>query len=234
MWITVGRPLLVAMLLPASLGLAQAEPATSRSACEPGMLVFDASGSMRGTRIDQARSAAAAVLPALTAQRPVGLVTYGGHDRGGERTGSGRCSNVRVRLPPGPDAGEAILAIVETIEPDGSTPITAAVEVAAATLLQSAKAGVIVLVTDGEENCGGDPCALGAAIAAASGQLKVHVIGFRLRIAAGDALACLADRTRGTYAEASSVRELSEALADSLGCAATSAVNGHRLARRDR
>jgi Ca-activated chloride channel homolog len=43
------------------------------------------------------------------------------------------------------------------------------------------KAGVIVVLTDGEETCGASPCMLGKQLRAVSAQLTVHVIGFRMK-----------------------------------------------------
>src|SRR3546814_7617500 len=41
------------------------------------------------------------------------------------------------------------------------------------------KPGVVVVVTDGEETCGGSPCDLGKKLHAGANQLTVHVIGYR-------------------------------------------------------
>ena len=39
------------------------------------------------------------------------------------------------------------------------------------------EAGVIVLLTDGEETCGGSPCSVAKLLRSAARQLTVHVIG---------------------------------------------------------
>jgi Ca-activated chloride channel family protein len=86
-------------------------------------------------------------------------------------------------------------------------------------VLARSGAGLIVLVTDGEENCGGDPCALGRRLAALAPRLKIHVVGYRLRIAEGSPLACLAEATGGRYVEVGDTESLGDALDRSLGCA---------------
>ena len=53
-----------------------------------------------------------------------------------------------------------IMNAVNALVPAGKTPLTSAVEQAAEVLNYRAKPGVIVVVTDGEETCGGAPCAL--------------------------------------------------------------------------
>lgn len=193
---------------------ALAMPAAARAsgpACEPGMLVFDASGSMKGTRMENARIATARVLPALSTDRNVGLITYGGED-------GPECGTIHLRLEPAPNNGPAIQAVIDAITPYGRTPLTEAVEQAATLLGGGKRKGVVVLVTDGEENCRGDPCALGRRLRQAGGKLKVNVIGYRLRIGESSALACLASETGGLFVEVNETDGLAKALQDTLGC----------------
>jgi Ca-activated chloride channel family protein len=108
--------------------------------------------------------------------------------------------------------------MIEAIDPSGRTPLTASVQIAAAALGAGSRRGVVVLVTDGEENCGADPCALGRTLAARGGLLRVHVVGFRLRVLESSALACLARSTGGTLVEASDTSSLEAALRTTFGC----------------
>jgi Ca-activated chloride channel family protein len=91
--------------------------------------------------------------------------------------------------------------------------------------------GIVVLVTDGNETCGGTPCALGAALAAEQPGITVHVIGFRVTYDPfswnspeaedydGKTVAkCLSDRTGGLYVDTKTVEDLAEALEVTLGC----------------
>lgn len=194
-----------------------------RSACEPAMLVFDATGSMLGTRIIQARAAVRKVMPALAAKRAVGLVTYGGTNE------TVACGSIRVRRLPALTNGDDILREIDAIVPSGRTPLTEAVSTAVGVLDRDAPAGVVVLVTDGEENCGGDPCALGRQLRDRGSRITVHVIGFRLRIEEGSALSCLAAQTGGHFAEVDDTESLSAALDTSLGCLPVSML-GRRFA----
>ena len=155
-----------------------------RSPCiEDAMLVFDASGSMAGNlnqgiattipRIDEVRSALAKVLPSITRFRRVGLITYG--------PGPYQQCNVQLALKPMPDAAALIMQEVNALTPAGKTPLTAAVEQAAEVLDYQKKPGLIVVLTDGEETCGGAPCDLGKMLHASAAQLTVHIIGFRMK-----------------------------------------------------
>ena len=146
------------------------------------MIVFDASGSMAGntvqglfsdkTRIDEVRKALGEVLPGVTKFRKVGLITYGPGPYG-------QC-NVDLAFPPIPNAADRIMSVVNALNPAGKTPLTEAVRQAAEVLDYKTEKGVVVLVTDGEETCGGAPCDLGKFLKANSRALTVHVIGYQL------------------------------------------------------
>ena len=119
--------------------------------------------------------------------------------------------------------------VVKTLHPAGKTPIVAAVKTAAAILEYKEKPGVIVLLTDGEETCGGAPCELGKLIKENS-ELTVHVVGYQLRNFrwTGDQsyldVKCLAEETGGLYITAENRQDLVEAFEKTLGCPMMSAV----------
>lgn len=183
---------------------------------EEAMLVFDASGSMSMAKdglpkIDIAREAAADVLPELTSKRPTGLVTYGGEQGQG-------CKGVSMKLPPMVGSGDLIIGALAGLQPSGSTPLTEAVWTAALALKDSGKPGTIVLVTDGKENCGYNACQFAQQLALGAKNIKVHVIGFYLHAGAEVNVACLANKTRGTYTSVHGLEPLKEALKKTLAC----------------
>jgi Ca-activated chloride channel homolog len=198
-----------------------------RSPCtEDAMLVFDASGSMAGNlnqgistiipRIDEVRSALAEVLPAITRFRRVGLITYG--------PGPYQQCNVELAFKPTPDAAGLIMQEVNALNPAGKTPLAAGVERAAEVLDYQAKPGLIVVLTDGEETCGGSPCGLGKELHAGAVQLTVHVIGFRMKNFSWTGeqsildAKCLAEQNGGLYITAEAKQDLIDALEKTLGC----------------
>ena len=206
-----------------------ADPDNKPGPCnDDAMLIFDASGSMAGTdklgvstpipvtRIDKVRSALARVLPSATRYRRVGLITYG--------PGPYAQCNVKLNLKPVVNAASAIMHDVETLVPAGKTPLSEAVQQAADVLNYRNKPGVIVLLTDGEETCGGNPCELGKTLRAEAAGLVVHVIVFRVKdftwMGAQSILdtKCLADQNSGLYIEAGNEDELAEAFEKTLGC----------------
>ena len=202
-----------------------AEP--KESPCnDDAMIVFDASGSMAGNvgqgiattipRIDEARHALAEVLPSATKFRRVGLITYG--------PGPYQQCNVHLDLKPTANAGAIIMRTVNALTPGGRTPLASAVEQAAEVLDYRNKPGVIVVVTDGEETCGGAPCDLGKKLHAAAKQLTIHVIGYHVKdfFWTGEQsildVRCLAEQNGGLYIAAESKADLVEALRKTLDC----------------
>jgi Ca-activated chloride channel family protein len=193
------------------------------------MLVFDASGSMSGngwgygsenptavSRIDKVRLALAKILPRVTRFRRVGMITYG--------PGPYRQCNVQLDLRPTANAADRILAAVNNLTPAGQTPLSAAVALAAEVLDYRAKPGVIVLLTDGEETCGGLPCELGKELHRDALQLTVHVIGLRVKGLSWTGeqsvveTKCLVEENGGLYATVETEDELIDALEKTLGC----------------
>ena len=191
--------------------------ATLALACkENAMLVFDSSGSMSSIRnglpkIVVAREAASEILPDVTQRRPTGLVTYGG-DRGPT------CGDVHLKVPPMLHSGEVILAELGAMQPNGQTPLSDAVMLAVQTLKGLDKPGIVVLVTDGLENCGYNACAMGRRLREEAPNIRVHVIGFHLHSTAESRVACLSAATNGTYTATYSLETLRDALKETLGC----------------
>jgi Ca-activated chloride channel family protein len=218
--------LVFATLLSGSFAL-RAEDRKEETPCtEDAMLVFDASGSMAGNlnqgiattkpRIGEVRAALKRVLPSITRFRRVGLIVYG--------PGPYQQCNVKLTLKPVADAGERIMTEVNALTPAGKTPLTAAVADAAEVLDYQNKPGLIVVVTDGEETCGGSPCNLGKELHGKAERLTVHVIAFRVKDYSWTGeqsildAKCLAESNGGLYVTADAEQDLAEALEKTLGC----------------
>jgi Ca-activated chloride channel family protein len=224
------RAAAVALALALYFGMGAARAAEDRNPCtEDAMIVFDASGSMSGngwgygsetagmvSRIDKVRATLAEILPNVTRFRRVGLITYG--------PGVWNQCNVRLDLAPSADAAQRIMAAIDALTPAGKTPLTAAVRQAAEVLDYRVKPGLIVVVTDGEETCGGSPCDLGKDLSAEAAQLTIHIIGLRVKgyTWTGEQSVvetkCLAERNHGLYLTVETQDELMQALEKTLGC----------------
>ncbi|MEM1381891.1 MAG: vWA domain-containing protein [Pseudomonadota bacterium] len=199
------------------------------------MLVFDGSTSMAETsaftgslpKIAEARQALARALPRVEDFRRIGLMIYGP-----QRIGDA-CDGIKLHFPPIDRASEPILEATGSIAPGGLTPLTGSVEQAAEIMNYRSEPAVIVLLTDGNETCGGRPCAVSQTLAGDAYNLTIHVIGYRLRAHdeffrwnnpeqefGGENVArCFADATGGLFVTTETVDELTVALQETLGCA---------------
>lgn len=175
----------------------------------PNVLVIDASNSMWGridgrAKMEIARDAASSLVDTIPKNGRLGIVAYG-HRRAGD------CGDIEAVLPVGAIDKGKIQAVVNKLTPRGKTPITAALKEAAG-LLDAGKPGSVIIVTDGIETCKGDPCALAEELKRKNAGFVAHVIGFDVSAAERPKLACIAERTGGTFLAASNAGELGQAL----------------------
>lgn len=149
--------------------------------------------------------------------RSLGLVVYG---PGPEENS---CRNIDVKFAPKANAAAEILRLADSIRPAGRTPLARSVEQALAVLKDSARPVEIVVLTDGEDTCGGDPCLLAKRVKAQEPGVTVHVVGIRLptETATGGA-SCLARETGGLFLTAETTDDLLQALRQTLTCTAVS------------
>lgn len=176
------------------------------------MLVLDASGSMWGQidgkpKIAIAREAVATMLSGWQGG-DLGLMAYG-HNRKGD------CNDIEVLQPIGANTAAGIRKQVDALNPMGMTPISESVRRAAGQLRSSERKATVILVSDGEETCNADPCALGKELEAAGVDFTAHVVGFDIQQGskAHKQLQCLAANTGGRYVDARNAGELNRALA---------------------
>ncbi|MGM0586740.1 MAG: vWA domain-containing protein, partial [Pseudomonadota bacterium] len=122
------------------------------------MVVFDGSNSMWGridgrAKIEIAREAMESLMGEWTEGANLGLMAYG-HRREAD------CTDIETILEPGPADRSAFLERVRAITPRGKTPLTSAIEQAADRLAWRDNPATVVVISDGVESCGRDPCAL--------------------------------------------------------------------------
>ena len=175
------------------------------------MLVLDASGSMWGqiqgrAKIEIAREAVGTMLKTWPRNQQLGLMAYGHRSKG-------NCADIEVLKMPATVNAAAMQQAVNALQPKGMTPISAAVRMAAEQLKYSERKATVILVSDGEETCHADPCALGAELEKLGVDFTAHVVGFDLPEGKARAqLQCLAKTTGGMYVEARDAAELNKAL----------------------
>lgn len=174
------------------------------------MFVLDASGSMWGQvqeepKIAIAKSVLAELLQQTPADTDLGLVAYG-HRRKGD------CDDVETLLPLTANARTQIIAALDTLNPKGKTPLTASVQQAVEQLRSREDAVTIVVVSDGLESCGGDPCAAVVAARDAGIPFVLHTVGFGLQDAETAELRCMAEAGGGEFYTADTAATLMDGL----------------------
>lgn len=185
-------------------------------------LVFDSSGSMAQqlpsgeTRIDAAKNVLNDVIDAIPEREGVnvGFRVYGheGSNQEGDREES--CRSTELVVPIDGVNKDALRGAVESYEPVGWTPLTLSLERAGGDFTPPAEneRNAIVLVTDGLETCGGDPCATAEALAQGDVDVTTYVVGFGLTQDEQATLQCIADAGGGLNLGAGSAEELNRAL----------------------
>jgi len=176
-------------------------------------VVLDGSGSMlkriNGVRRYQvARNALLDLTEnGLPAGTPFALRAFG---KGGE----GSCET-DLELPLAPLDPGMVRQIVENLVPVNlaKTPIGASLAAVSDDLAAASGNSVVVLLTDGEETCGGDPAAEIAALRALGFEIEINIVGFALE---DDELKNTfrdwASAGGGAYFDAGSAAELTDAL----------------------
>ncbi len=174
------------------------------------VLILDASGSMRAALGGTTRMAVAKeVTTQLVEQIPGGvdlsIIAYG-HRKKGD------CADIETVVPFGGFDKAAATAAIKRLRPAGMTPITESVRRAAKAIGAGAGPATIILVSDGEETCGADPCAAVRELKKASAAFTLHVVGFGVTAKEAAQLECLAKEGGGDYHAASTAAELGKAL----------------------
>ena len=124
----------------------------------------------------------------------------------------GDCEDIELLVPPTSANRDAIIKAVGNIVPKGKTPLCDAVLMAANFLKFEEKKASVILVSDGIETCGKDPCAIGSQLAAQGIDFVCHVVAFDITREKNAGLDCLSSETGGLYLEAKDADSLKDAL----------------------
>lgn len=185
-------------------------------------LIFDSSGSMAQelpsgeTRIEAAKDVLNDVIDAIPEREGinVGFRVYGHEGSNQEADRAESCQSTDLVVPIEGVDKDALRNAVDMYEPVGWTPLTLSLERAAQDFSPPAEneRNAIVLVTDGLETCGGDPCAAAEELAQGEIDVTTYVIGFGLTQQEQGTLQCIADAGGGLNLGAGSTEELNQAL----------------------
>jgi Ca-activated chloride channel family protein len=209
-------PLIRLLLAFATLFFTHSDEVRAQQTGEPArvIIVFDASGSMAGqvegrAKIDVAKEVVSGIVEGVAPEVELGLMAYG-HRRKGD------CDDIELLVPPAPASSGEVLAAIMKLNPIGKTPLTAAVLQAASHLKYIESKSSVILVSDGEETCGMDPCLAAMELEAAGLDFTCHVVGFDLKPGETAGLECLAKKTGGLYLSANNAATLTKALQEAV------------------
>lgn len=173
------------------------------------LFIFDASQSMLGrwqsdTKFNYAKRIMNDLLDSLSTVKNIELaLRLYGHQY---QFPPQECSDTKLEVPFGPANASKIKAKLRTIDPKGTTPLAYSLEQSAKDFPPCANCrNIVILITDGIEECNGDPCAVSKMLQKNGIVLKPFVIGIGNDF--NQAFHCV-----GTYFDATNEKDFKKAL----------------------
>lgn len=183
------------------------------------LYLFDASGSMNEMnggkrRIDAAKDALLESLAKLPSGTPAGFRVFA--HRVDKANKAASCKDTELVAPVATGMNDLIRASVTTLSPKGYTPLAYSLSLAGNDFQngQGERQKSIILLSDGEETCDGDPIAELKALKAKNISVKVYAIGFDVDEKSRQQLTSIAQESGGAYFDAKNQEELRKALDD--------------------
>jgi hypothetical protein len=176
-------------------------------------IILDASGSMKlplgkKTRWTTAHDVLQQMLATLPGDFNVGLRIYG--HRESSRSPK-TCTDSELVLPIQKLDSQAILRAAEAVHPRGETPLIYSV-LQSTTDLKDVGGGTVIVITDGEESCHGDPVKAAATLKASGLDIVLNIVGFTTGQSVQKQLGGFAQATGGRFYAANSGPTLALAL----------------------
>ena len=195
-----------------TIASALAPPTKTRKNLE---IILDASGSMKTvlngkkTRWDVALETLDQVLRSIPDDFNVGLRMYGHRQ---PSSSPKTCTDSELLVPVRKLDRKVIMTKAKAFKPKGETPLVYSALQAPADL-KAIGGGTVILITDGEESCKGDPVKAAAELKASGLDIRLNIVGFTLKNAkAQKDLSGFAQSTGGLYYAADSGSALADAV----------------------
>jgi Mg-chelatase subunit ChlD len=182
-------------------------------------LILDVSGSMK-RRIEgremmaTAKDVMSQIIKELPDKTRVAMRFYGHRIREGR---PGDCQDTELVFPFGRIDKARMLARVQALKALGTTPIAYTLRQVAKDFGSSPGEKLVILVTDGKEECGGSPSAVVQELVAKGIKIRLNIVGFALAEAAvRQEMDRVAKFTGGKFYDAQNARALRQAIQQSL------------------
>lgn len=182
------------------------------------VLILDASNSMNKafgaqTRIAEAKAALSDLLGTLPEGINIGAFAYGHRVAKTDRAAS--CRDIEEVFPLQSLTSELrgqMITALNGIEAQGLTPLSDALARAADALAETQGRRVVLLLTDGEETCEGDPMAVAERLGAMDPPVELDIVGIAVDPQVRDILSAMAQATGGQYRDVDQAEGLFSAL----------------------
>jgi Ca-activated chloride channel family protein len=144
------------------------------------LLIFDFSNSMYGlwesdSKINIARKMVNRMVDSLAIVPNVQLALRAyGHQK---KYPPQDCDDTKLEVPFSRDNAHMIKSRINTLQPKGTTPIAMSLEACAKDFPDNKGRNIVILITDGKEECGGDPCAISQALQSKNIIVKPFIVG---------------------------------------------------------
>jgi len=149
-------------------------------------------------RIDRAKDAVAEVVGNLPGDVDAGLVLVGD------------CSGAVSHKFYAPTERGEMLSLIDSLTAQQGTPLARGVERGTNMISSTVSEGVVVVISDGMDSCGGDPCAIAQAVASEKPNVRINVVD----IGGAGAGQCLADATGGRVMVVNRLEDLQSSIQD--------------------
>lgn len=128
------------------------------------------------------------------------------------------CQQSTLLVPIGKNNRRAIIESARSMAPYGLTPLTYGLMQAENDLRYCVGPKTVILISDGAETCGGDPCAYIDRLSRIGVKMKIDIVGVGLKRdrEAQDQLNCIAQKSGGKYYDANTSAELVNSITNSV------------------
>lgn len=173
--------------------------------------IFDASGSMEGpmegsTKFKVASKVLISSIRELPSDAGVGLIYFGNKIKGDD------C--IRFAVPVEIDSRDKVIEELKRLRPGGLTPLARSIELAAEALKKRVNDVTFVLVTDGKDECGGNPVREVRELARRGIIIEMHIIGLRVSGDVWRELNNIAEACEGNFYNVNTAKQFQQSLAE--------------------
>ena len=182
------------------------------------IVILDSSGSMADkingqAKIDIAKKTISDFLSQMPEDVNTGLIVYGDKGSSSLADKSLSCKGIEEVVKLGPNNSSNIISAMNSFNPEGWTPIAGSLDFAKNIFLNSGtdNRNYLVLVSDGVEDCDGDPLAEAENLELAVSGIKLDIIGFTQDAKTQDYLQRVAGVGNGSYLAAYSLSDMARA-----------------------